>query len=297
MTSDVKSGEGLESGVRVGRGHGTMRRRSQPREGPMSARHLSLALACGAALLAARPATAALDAALDRQVGGIFSNACADRSQVMVRLYGDVLDIERGAVAVKASRLKASTQPPPGPPVADFKAVVRGEVKGGDGVQLVLTHNAKGLFARIDGGEKSLAPLGPGITGQTLRHCDPNRNALPGAVAEAPKGPADLLRDPKFKSAYAQVLGPLARERWIARLEGPAPPIRSVTLGGAEYTLAAACKPHDCSEHNLVVLWNAPQGHLLGLVQQRGAKTLLGAPPPALAAQIDKLWAGEWRQK
>jgi hypothetical protein len=258
-------------------------------------------MAIRAALLAATclptAAPAALDVAFERQVGGVFSNACGDRSQVMVRLYGDVLDVERGGIAVKANKVKASTQAPAGPAVADFKAVVRGEVKGGDGLVLVLTHNAKGLFARIDGGEKSLAPLGAGVIGQTIRHCDPNRNALPGAPP-SPRlpSPPDLLKDARFKAAYLQALGPLAREPWLTRLDGPAPESRRVKVAGSEYLLASVCKPHDCYDHNLLLLWQDEPGRLLGLLQQRGRKTLLGAPSPAVAGEIDKLWAGEFRK-
>ena len=69
----------------------------------------------------------------------------------MVRLYGDVLDIERGAAVVKASGLQVSRTAPAGVATVDFKAVVSGQVKGGDGIVLVLGHNTKGLFARIDG--------------------------------------------------------------------------------------------------------------------------------------------------
>ena len=251
-----------------------------------------------ALLLAGASALAALDPATDRQVAGVFSNACGDRAQVMLRLYGDVLDIERAGVAVKANRLKSSRQPPPGPPIPAFKASVRGEVKGGDGITLTLTHDASGLYARIDGGEASLAPLGRGIVGQRLRHCDPNRNALPGAPPpSAEQGPTDLLKDARFRAAYTQALGPLARERWIARLEGPAPALRTVRVSGIDYTWAASCKPHDCSDHNLVLLWQAQKGQVLGLVQQRGRHTLLGSPAPAVARELDKLWAAEWRQR
>lgn len=258
----------------------------------ISTRMWLLAAACAPA-----PAFAALDAALDRQVAGVFSNACGDRSQIMIRLYGDVLDVERGSVAVKANKLKSSTQAPAGPAVADFKAVVRGEVKGGDGVVLVLTHNAKGLYARIDGGEKSLAPLGAGVIGMTVRHCDPNRNALPGAPPPPSlPGPYDLLKDARFKAAYVQALGPLAREPWLKVLDGPAPESRMVKVAGTDYLLASVCKPHDCSDHNLLLLWQAQQGQLLGLLQQRGRKTLLGAPSPTAASEIDKLWTREWRR-
>ena len=242
-------------------------------------------------------ALAALDPATDRQVAGVYSNACGDRSQVMIRLYGDVLDVERGTLAVKANRLQVSKAAPTGAPVPDFKAVVRGDVKGGDGVVLVLSHNAKGLFARIDGSEKSLAPLGAGVIGQVLRHCDPNRNALPGAPLEVRLSPSELLRETRFKAAYLQALGPLAKERWLARLEGPAPELRKVKVAGSEFTLAAACKPHDCADHNTVLLWTPEPGLLHGLVFQKGRTTLIGNPPPEVAKELQRLWAAEWRQR
>lgn len=259
--------------------------------------HPLATLLLGASCIAA-PALAALDPATERQIGGVYSNSCGDRSQVMIRLYGDVMDVERGNVAVKATRVQASKTAPPGAPVADFKALVRGDVKGGDGLVFVLIHNAKGLFARIDGGEKSLAPLGAGVIGQLIRHCDPNRNALAGVTAApSPQGPPDLLKDARFKAAYTRALGALAGERWIARMEGPAPQLRPVALAGTAYTLAATCKPHDCSDHNLIVLWNEPQGQLVGLVHQRGRQTLLGAPSPAATRALEKLWNEEWRKR
>ena len=263
----------------------------------ISTRAATAALWSCAALQAPGTALAALDPATDRQVAGVYSNACGDRSQVMIRLYGDVLDIERGTVAVKANRLTVSRTPPPGAPVPDFQAVVRGEVKGGDGVELVLSHNAKGLFARIDGGPKSLAPLGAGVIGQQLRHCDPNRNALPGVQVAAPPGSADLLRDPRFKAAYLEALGPLAKERWLARMEGPATELRKVKVVGNDFALAATCKPHDCADHNMVLLWTPKPGVLHGLVFQKGRTTLIGNPPPEVAKELQRLWAAEWRQR
>lgn len=253
-----------------------------------------------AALAAPGPSRAALDAKTDRQVGGVFSNACSDRGQVMIRLYGDVLDIERGGVAVKAGRLKSDRKPPAGAAV-DHAATVQGIVKDGatrgEAVALTITHNAKGLFARIDGSDKALAPLGAGVVGQTLRHCDPNRNALPG-VTPAPtwQNPADLLKDARFKAAYLRALGPLAREPWLARLEGPAPENRPLAVAGTEYTLASSCKPHDCFDHNLVLLWQAGQGQVYGLVQQQGRQMLIGAPPPAVAAELPAIWTREFRR-
>jgi hypothetical protein len=186
----------------------------------------TLAALAALAALVASPALAALDPVTDRQVGGVLSNACGDRSQIMIRLYDDTLDIERAGVAVKASKLKSSRSAPPGAPaVPEFAAAVQGQAKGG-AVNLTITHGAKGLFARIDGSEAALAPLGAGVVGQVLRHCDPNRNRLPGApIPLEEQTIGALLKRPGFPAAYRAALGPLAREPWIAR--GPLRWLRS----------------------------------------------------------------------
>ena len=262
--------------------------------------HPSIAMAAAAlavlAMCAPAATRAALDPATDSRVAGVYSNACGDRSQVMIRLYGDVLDIEKGTVAVKAKRLQVAKAAPAGAPVPDFLATVRGEAAGGDGVVLVLSHGAKGLFARIDGGAKSLAPLGPGVIGQVVRHCDPNRNALPGAPPAVELQSSDLLRDPRFKAAYLQALGPLAKEPWLARMTGPGTTLRKVKVNGQDFALAAVCKPHDCADHNTVLLWTPKPGVLHGLVFQKGRSTLIGSPPPAVAQELQRLWKTEWRK-
>lgn len=263
-----------------------------------AARSLARSLFLAGPLLAAAATHAALDTATERRYGGVYSNDCSDRNALTVKFYGDVMSVERGGRSVVAHRVRART-PPANAPATDgnFKGRISGEVRGGDGLAFALHHNADGLFAVIEGGAKSLAPLGAGVQGQRLRHCDPNRNALPGAAAAAPvaQSPTDLLRDARFRSAYTKALGPLARERWLSRLDGPAPPLRQVTVGGVGYKLAAACKPHDCGDNNMAVLWAPSTGTVYGLVQQRGRKTLLGAPSASMAQEIDRLWAAEWR--
>lgn len=253
--------------------------------------------AISVAAFAACGAQAKLDVATERQYGGVYSNACGDRSALSLKFYDDVMMVERGGKAVTANRVQAGKTRAATAPDPDFKAVITGSVAGSsDGLSFVLHHNAQGLFATIEGGAQSLASLGSGVVGQRLRHCDPNRNALPGApVAAGPQGPDDLLRDTRFKTAYLKALGPLAREPWLKQLDGPAQELRKLTVAGTEYTLATVCKSHDCSEHNMVVLYDPKQGAVAGLVQQRGVKTLLGNPAPALAREIDAQWAKEWR--
>jgi Inhibitor of vertebrate lysozyme (Ivy) len=251
-------------------------------------------LAFATALL---PVAAKVDPALERQVGGAFSNACGDRAQTMVRLYGDVMSVEVGGKTVAASKFRTLRAAPTTPAPADFKVAFEGDVPGGDGLVFVLTHNAQGLFVTIVGGAKSLAPLGPGVQGQRLRHCDPNRNALPGTKQPVELGPPAMLRDSAFKSAYVKALGPLARQDWLIRLEGPAQPVKTVKAAGADYQLVTACKPHDCYDHSIVVLYAAGSHSLVGKVHQAGRSTLIGNPSPALAAELERLWLAQYRQK
>jgi hypothetical protein len=63
---------------------------------------------------------AKLTPAEDKVYAGIYSNACADRSQPMVRLYGDEMSVERTDTLVAAKPLRASK---------DHLACI-GEVKG-----------------------------------------------------------------------------------------------------------------------------------------------------------------------
>jgi hypothetical protein len=250
-------------------------------------------------------ASAALDPVTVQQAAGTFSNACGDRSQVMIRLHRDVLDLERGSVALNARQL-VSTRKPPADAPPDFAATVQGRLASGDKVTLTITHGARGLFARIDGTERAVQPLGRNIVGLNLRHCDPNRNALPEAArprlgaaarAGAPSSPGELLRDARFREAYLKAAGPLAKERWIAELEGPTPALRAVSVAGSTYTLAASCKPNDCAEHNLVLLWQGARAQVAGFVHQRGKSTFIGAPGEAVARELEKLWAETWRKR
>jgi hypothetical protein len=71
---------------------------------------------------------------------------------------------------------------------------------------------------------------------------------------------------------------------------GPSPENTKVTLAGTEYVLATLCKPHDCAEHNTVLLYAASPTVVYGKVFRRGRSTLLGAPPPAVARELERLW-------
>jgi hypothetical protein len=110
-------------------------------------------------------------------------------------------------------------------------------------------------------------------------------------------GPPDLLKDPKFKSVYYKALGAKVKESWLAKLDGPSPPTKKIKIGSTEYVFASACKNHDCADNNAVILYSAAQGAVYGKVVERRRSTLIGAPPTAVASELDRLWAAEWQQK
>jgi len=109
-------------------------------------------------------------------------------------------------------------------------------------------------------------------------------------------GASGLLYDPKAKAAYMKALGPLAKEAWLAKLDGPSPQNRPVKVAGTDFVLVAACKNRDCEQNNTVLLWSAPDV-IYGKVYQRGKSTLIGSPPPAVASELEKLWNTEWRSQ
>jgi hypothetical protein len=94
--------------------------------------------------------------------------------------------------------------------------------------------------------------------GQKLRHCDPNRNPLPGTPVAHSISPPQLLRDPKFNATQLTALGPLAGERWLSLLAGPAPEVKALNLAGTAMRLANLCKPHGCApSYSTMVLCTA----------------------------------------
>lgn len=103
-----------------------------------------------------------------------------------------------------------------------------------------------------------------------------------------------LLYDPKAKAGYYKALGPLAKEPWLAKLDGPSSENKAVKVAGADFVKIATCKNHDCTDNKVLLLWAAPDV-VYGKVYQRGKSTLIGTPPPAVASELEKLWKQEWR--
>ena len=124
---------------------------------------------------------------------------------------------------------------------------------------------------------------------------DPNKTFKGYALDEL--SAAGLLYNEKAKATYYKALGPLSREEWLAKLDGPSSENRRIKVAGADYFLLATCKNRDCYDNSTVLLYSQAQDVVYGKVYQRGKSTLIGAPPPAVAAELERLWKTEYRSQ
>lgn len=123
--------------------------------------------------------------------------------------------------------------------------------------------------------------------------------ALCGGLARAAEPmvmPDELLRDAGFRPAYAAALGARAKTPWLAKLDNSAP-VRTVTVGGVAYRVATPCKPHDCADNNMLVMYAPSTQAVVGKLFEKGRATLVGSPDATLAAEIERLWRKEFRQQ
>jgi len=119
--------------------------------------------------------------------------------------------------------------------------------------------------------------------------------AGPGRAQEM-MGTDVLLKDARFRAGFAAALGASAKERWIAALSNSGPVIE-VRADGETWLQATPCKPHDCAENNLLLLYSRTSGDVTGVLHAKGRHAPVGSPSPALAAAMEKMWKKEFRQQ
>lgn len=108
---------------------------------------------------------------------------------------------------------------------------------------------------------------------------------------------AGLLYNAKVKEIYYKALGPLVKESWLAKLDGPSVEGQAMKIAGADYVMLYTCKNHDCYDHNVVLLWSGVQNVVYGKVYQKGKSTLIGSPPAPVAAELETLWKKHFRSQ
>jgi len=86
--------------------------------------------------------------------------------------------------------------------------------------------------------------------------------ALPVLPARAEEGVYlfDLLKRPDYKAGWdAMLASRKGVDAWITDGEGPTTPSVDVKVGGETWTFTTICKPHDCGDNMLNVVF-APAG-------------------------------------
>jgi hypothetical protein len=273
---------------------------------------------CAALVLAAFGSTAWAQGKADikpmQPYLGVLAPDCSNYLLPQLKNLGDSLVVQDGGKAVLTGRnVKLAPKYFGATPPPEFETAFTSEVAGGEALVFVYYRNASGLFAAVEGGPKVIAALPAALKGKRARHCDPNRNVAPGTGSPDAQAKADpnkfngysldelgasgLLFNPKSKATYYRALGPLSKEPWLAKLDGPSPQNKKVKAANADYFLLSTCKNHDCFDNNVVLLYSGAQDVVYGKVYQRGRSTLIGAPPPAVAAELEKLWKSEFRSQ
>ncbi len=244
-----------------------------------------------------------LDADSIRLWGGTYSTNCGNPSAPRLRVVSDALMVEQNNKRLTGRNVQAQhsffgNSPPP-----DYQVALASEVRRDIQLLFIVYQDRSGLYIVPDGDREVQAALGKALVGQKYRSCDaagrpatPAPAAAPASVGEPMINPWDLLQDPKFKPVYYRALGAKVNERWLTDLDGPATPTTKINVAGNEYVFAKSCKNHDCGDNNVVLLYSAAQGKVYGKVFDRRRASLIGNPPPAVAAELDRLWVAEWRQ-
>lgn len=261
----------------------------------------------GAVLLVAAGAPAWAQSTLDPQAlklyGGTYSAAdCSNSAATRLRVTAGALMVEQGTKRLTGNNVQAAysyfgqSAPP------NYLVALLSDVRGGSQLLFIVFRDGAAQYITLDGDSKVQAALGKTLLARKFFSCDGAGRETASAPSsltqpESMTGPTDLLNDSKFKSAYYKALGPKVKETWLAKLDGPAPLLRKIKVAGTEYVLASACKNHDCGDNNTVLLYSAAQGVVYGKIVQQRRATLIGAPPPAVASELERLWLAEWRQK
>lgn len=263
-----------------------------------------------AALVATAASAQGLRPDVMASVGGRYAVDCARPDSPRVVVEARQMLIEQGGQRITVGNLDSAfsyfgNNPPP-----EFRVALLGQVQGKFDVTGLVSADGKGQYMKLDGDRTVMANLGA-LGKASFRHCNAaaNEQAVAQqkearqaeAAARAPvasgtaKHPSELIRDPAFKPAYLKALGPLGRTPWLAQMHGPAPELSRQRIGGVDYTVAAFCKPHDCGDNNAVLLYDAAQGRVYGLVHQAGKQMSFGSPPGPMLIDLNAIWRREWR--
>ncbi len=114
---------------------------------------------------------------------------------------------------------------------------------------------------------------------------------LIAAGASAEQYLPELASKTPYKKAYAEML---SFPSWVSKAQGTASPVERVSVEGKSFTVGHMCKPHDCADNQLSVVFNADGTKSWGLLATRSAdaeafnKQLLGNPDSVVEGLLNK---------
>ena len=246
--------------------------------------------------------------------GGTYQVDCGNNASPKATVFPDALVFLHGDKRVAGSKPQSQASYFGNSPPPEYRIMLVSEMPGGQELLFAIYEDKSGYYLKLDGDQKTMAAIGKPLSGQKFRRCDGTAKPMQTAAAPAAQGKADpnktfkgyalteltaagLLYDPKAKATYYKALGPLSKEPWLAKLDGPSSENKPVKVAGADYVLVSTCKNHDCYENNVVLLYSGAQDLVYGKVYQRGKSTLIGSPPAAVAAELEKLWKTAFRSQ
>jgi hypothetical protein len=116
------------------------------------------------------------------------------------------------------------------------------------------------------------------------------RAAVPALAQDDGPYLFDLMKQPRYAMAWKGMLVGETAPPWVnsftKSLDGTSAPSTTVSVGGEPYLLGWVCKPHDCSGHELYVLFAPGARQAWGLLITGDKRSWLGRPDPAIQAAI-----------
>lgn len=114
---------------------------------------------------------------------------------------------------------------------------------------------------------------------------------LIAASATAEQYLFDIANKAPYKQAYAEML---SFPSWVSKAQGTASPVKEVMADGKTFTVGHMCKPHDCADNQLSVVFSADGKKSWGLLATRSAdgkafsKQLLGNPDSVVEGLLNE---------
>ena len=106
--------------------------------------------------------------------------------------------------------------------------------------------------------------------------------SAPALAADGGPTLVELMLRPNYLTAYKAMIGTTTVSPWVAdfakTLDGPPTPSTDLLAGGTIYTLGFTCKPNECADHQLFVLFTGDGSRAWGLLLEGEKQTWLGEP-------------------